>query len=768
MASERSIQVAIEGKDEISGTLDSVTQHLDGLRSKAGLAGLAIAGLGTALAVDAVSSASEFKSALVDLEKVAGGGVASGLEDDIKQMAEEIPLTANELAGLASDAARFGVEGEDNILRFVESTSKMATATTLNTDQAAQAFAKLATLTDTPIGDIENLGSSINTLSNNFSGSSQEITDASLRSAGALSQLGLEADAIFGLNTAMVETSESADRAGTRLRRLTQQVMEPDAAEDFAEPLGLTVEGFNEMRAENPKALLIDLIETFDDGGTAAEALQKNLSSASRQALAGLAQNADGVTDALGTAGESFKEGESLQEEFALESEKTKTQQQLLRSEIENVKRNLGSDLLPAFKSTLGVVSDVVSAFSDLNRATDGAAAKIGLFGAIVGGTAAALLAFVTGPVAAAIMGLAALGTAYATNLGGIRDTTNRVLSDVKEIWGRTLGDTGSMVQSLLGRLSEMIGLQFDDSVSKLNVFVTAFAQGLDVVAAGFITLLDAALSAGNTVKDTLDNVAAAASELKKGNIDAAKEAAQSALQRPGEGVSGFLDRTGRRAAGLRSRQQARKRALATGDLSLLPSATDDGSGTSQPSSGDGSDEFDSEAVAEEFADAVSSAQTPTEDKLDEILTENERTAGALEGSALVQSDSRCDISEALLDPLERAPRASEASEPATAGGASDGAAAPDDASGASGPSGTQGSPFAAPGQAGIARDDTPERGRDTTHRSVSDGPFAAPGQAGIARDDGVTVELHVDGQKLAEENDRARWKYIESTRVTE
>jgi TP901 family phage tail tape measure protein len=770
LSSGRSIQVAIEGKDEISGTQDSVTQHLDGLRSKAGLAGLAIAGLGTALAVDAVNSASEFESALVDLEKVAGSGVASGLEDDIQQMAEEIPLTANELAGLASDAARFGVEGEDSILRFVEATSKMATATTLNTDQAAQAFAKLATLTDTPIGDIKNLGSSINTLSNNFAASSQEITDASLRSAGALSQLGLEADAIFGLNTAMTTVSESADRAGSRLRRLTQQVMQPDAAEDFAEPLGLTAEGFNEMRAENPKALLVDLIETFDDGGTAAEALQKNLSSTSRQALAGLAQNADGVTDALGTAGESFKEGESLQEEFALESEKTKTQQQLLRSEIENVKRTLGSDLLPAFKSTIGVVSDVVSAFSDLNKATDGAAAKIGVFAAIVGGAGAALFAFVGGPITAAVAGLAALGTAYATNLGGIRDTTNRVLSDVKEIWGRTLGDTGSMVQSLLGRLSEMIGLQFDDSVSKLNVFVTAFAQGLDVVAAGFITLLDAALSAGNTVKETLANVAAAASELKKGNIDAAKEAAQSALQRPGEGVSGFLDRTGERAAGLRQRQQARKRALATGDLSLLPSATDDGSGTSQPSSGegsgDGSDEFDSEAVAEEFADAVSSAQTPTEDKLDEILNENERTAGALEGSALVQSDSRCDISEALLDPLKRAPRAHDpAAAPTDAG---DSAAAPDDASGASGPSGTQGSPFAAPGQAGIARDDSPNGARDTTHRSVSESPFAAPGQAGIARDDGVTVELHVDGQKLAEENDRASRKYIESTRVTE
>jgi len=739
LGSSRSIQVAIEGKDEISGTLDSVTRNLGTLRSKAGLAGGAIAALGTVLAVDAVNSASEFESALVDLQKVAGGDVASGLEDDIQRMAEEIPLTANELAGLATEAARFGIEGEDNILRFVEATSKMATATTLNTDQAAQAFAKLATLTDTPIGEIENLGSSINTLSNNFASSSQEITDASLRSAGALSQMGLEADAIFGLNAAMNEVSASSERAGTRLRRLTQQVMQPGAAEDFAEPLGLTAEGFNEMREENPKALLVELIETFDDGGAAAEALQENLSSTSRQALAGLAQNADGVTEALETANESFEEGQSLQEEFALETEKTKTQQQLLRSEIENVKRNLGSDLLPAFKSTIGVVSDVVSAFGDLNKATDGAAAKVGLFGAIVGGTGAALLLFVSGPVAAAIGGLAALSTAYATNLGGIRDTTERTLSDVKEIWGRTLGETGSLVRSLLGRLSEMIGLQFDDSVSKLNVFVTAFAQGLDVVAAGFVTLLDAALTAGNTVKETLAGAAKAANEVRKGNLEKASDIAQQALERPGEGISGFLDRTGRRAAGLHRRQQARKRALATGDLSLLPSAPDEESETSRPSSGDGGDdEFDSEAVAEAFADAFSSTQGTMEEKLDEILDENERTAGALEGSALVQSDSRCDISEALLNPLERAPRPAQR-QTATTG------------SGVSGPR---------PREGGDARLNTVANNRDLPREG---------GDARLAREaEKLDVELNVDGRKLAEENRRAARKFIERTQVTE
>ena len=763
LASGRSIQIAIEGKDEISGTLDSVAQNLDGLRSKAGLAGLAIAGLGTALAVDAVNSASEFESALVDLEKVAGSDVASGLEDDIQQMAEEIPLTANELAGLATEAARFGVEGEDNILQFAEATSKMSTATALNTDQAAQAFAKLATLTETPVGEIENLGSSINTLSNNFASSSQEITDASLRSAGALSQMGLEADAIFGLNAAMNEVSESSERAGTRLRRLTQEVMQPGAAEDFAEPLGLTAEGFNEMREENPKALLVELIETFDNGGAAAEALQEDLSSTSRQALAGLAQNADGVTKALGVASESFKRGQSLQEEFAQETEKTATKQQLLRSEIENVKRNLGSDLLPAFKSTIGVASDVVSAFSDLNKATDGAAAKVGLFGAIVGGAGVALVTLVGGPIAAAIGGLAALSTAYATNLGGIRDTTERTLSDVGSIWSRTVGDIGKRVTSILGKIGDAIGLQLEDSVSKLDFFVTAFAQGLDVVAAGFVTVLDAALTAGNTVKETLENIAVAANELRKGNIEEATKAAQNALQRPGEGVSGFLDRTGERAAGLRRRQQARKRALATGDLSLLPSAPDeepssggDGDGESeisQPSSGEGSDEFDSEAFAEEFADMYSSAQTPTEEKLDEILNENERTAGALEGSALVQSDSRCDISEALLDPVERAPR----------------------------PQQTGGRGGREPGTRPSGEEEPSSRGPEKRpSRPTTDRGQPAPGGGGrptsgptypeqFMGDSGeLNVTLEVDGRKLAEENERAVRKFINSTRVTE
>jgi TP901 family phage tail tape measure protein len=739
LGSERSIQIAIEGKDEISGTLDSVAQNLDGLRSKAGLAGLAIAGLGTALAVDAVNSASEFESALTDLQKVAGSGVASSLEDDIQQMAEEIPLTANELAGLATDAARFGVEGEDNILRFVEATSKMSTATTLNTDQAAQAFAKLATLTDTPIGQIENLGSSINSLSNNFAASSQEITNASLRSAGALSQMGLEADAILGLNAAMNEASESSERAGTRLRRLTQQVMQPGAAEDFAEPLGLTAEGFNKMREENPKALLVELIKTFDDGRAAAEALQENLSSTSRQALAGLAQNADSVTEALGTASESFEKGQSLQEEFALETEKTKTQQQLLRSEIENIKRNLGSDLLPAFKSTIGVVSDVVSAFSDLNKATDGAAAKVGLFGAIVGGTGAALLTLVSGPVAAVIGGLAALGTAYATNLGGIRDTTSRVLSDVKEIWGRTMGETGTLVTSILGRIGKMIGLQLDDSVSKLDIFVTSFAQGLDVVAAGFVTLLDAALTAGDVVQDTLAGAAKAANQVRLGNLEKASGIAQQALERPGEGISGFLDRTGRRVAGLRRRQQARKRALATGDLSLLPSASEEESETSRQSSGgDGDDEFDSEAVAEAFADAFSSTRGTMEEKLDEILNENERTAGALEGSALVQSDSRCDISEALLNPLESAPRP-------TAGAESAG-----------------GSNLSASEQEDLLRR------RNTTVRRGGGSNLSASEQEDLLRRRNITVELNVDGRKLAEENRRAARKFIDRTRVTE
>lgn len=461
------VTVPITAQDEFTGKVDGMIGSLDRFNKKAlAVAGGGIAALGAAVGVDAVNAASSFESAMKDLEKVAGEDVASGLEDPIQQMAEDIPLTAEQLAGLATEAARFGVKGQENIQRFVESASKMSTATTLSTEQSAEAFAKLSKLTGTPIEDVENLGSSINELSNNYATSSQEIVDSSLRSAGALSQLGMSETEIMGISAAVNEVSESSERAGTRLRRLAQEMMDAEP-EKFAGPLDMTAKQFETMREEDPHGLLQRMAKVMADGGESADALRENLSTTSRQALAGMAQNLEGVTTANEMANESFREATSLQEEFETEMEKTGSQQQTLSSQINNIQRDLGEELLPTFKSAIGVVSDAVDRFSEMNQATDGALAKFSVVGAVVGGSILALgsfaamisgpvmgsvtalagaipslggvIAALTGPVGIAIGAAALLAAAWTNNWGDIQGKTGKAIDYVKKTIRRGL-----------------------------------------------------------------------------------------------------------------------------------------------------------------------------------------------------------------------------------------------------------------------------------------------------------------------------------------
>jgi len=479
--SPQEVQVAVSGDASgLEGAVANAKGALGGLNKKAlAVAGGGIAALSASLATGAVNAAADFEDALIDLEKVAGEEVVKGLEDDIQQMAEEIPLTAEELAGLAEDAARFGVEGEENIAQFTETTAKMSTATQLNTDQAGEAFAKLSKLTNTPIEDVENLGSSVNTLSNNFATDSQEIVDASLKSAGALSDLGLTQTEIFGVSAAVNEVSESSDRAGTRLRRFGQELIDAEP-EPFAEALGISTEKFEEMRDEKPAELMGMIAETMNEGGEGAKILRDELSTTSRQAVSGLSQNLEGLENAVGTANDSFEDGESLQREFRLETEKTSTQQELLSSKISNIKRDLGEDLLPAFSDVIDVASDAVDGFTNLNEKTDGMLATFSLGAGIVGGLGTALLALAGGPITAVVGAIAGLALAWQQDWGGIRDvteqaaefiqqTTEDFLEFVTQLWdghGEELTESVEQLTSFIGDVWERFG---DDIVEVLQ-----------------------------------------------------------------------------------------------------------------------------------------------------------------------------------------------------------------------------------------------------------------------------------------------------------
>lgn len=220
------VHVTSSGVSEFRHSMTEAVGGLLSLRTAAFAAGGAMAALGAAGIAEAVIQARQWNSVVREMTKVTNPQVAQELSAQMVTLAETIPLPTEKLGDLAVAAARFGI-AKDDIEPFVETVARMAVATDISVDQAGKAFARLSKLTDTPISHIENLGASINQLGQTTATSSASIVNGMLRSSAALRQLGLSGADIAGINAALIEVSESAERAGTRLRRLAQELADP-------------------------------------------------------------------------------------------------------------------------------------------------------------------------------------------------------------------------------------------------------------------------------------------------------------------------------------------------------------------------------------------------------------------------------------------------------------------------------------------------------------------------------------------------------------
>ncbi|OYR79324.1 phage tail tape measure protein [Halorubrum ezzemoulense] len=451
------VQVAISGDAEgLNEATNSALDSLGSLRKAAGLASAALAGLGATGLGAAATAAANFEEQMVGVEKVTNPETAERMGDAIQEMASKMPVAQKELADITAQAGRFGIQGTEDIERFTETVSKMAIATDLSTTQAGESMARLSTLMDTPISRVGDMGNVVNELSNTMATSSSEIVDSALRSSGTLSQLGASSEDIFALNAAMNAASESAERAGTRLRRMSQEIQDPKKVEDLSAALGMSTEEFSTMREESPVDLFRTMASTMGEGGEAADALRSTLSTTSQQALTAMAQNMEGLADAQEAANEQMENGTSLQEEYAAAADTFKSELQVVGNQLRNIGIQIGENVLPVLSDLLSRISNAIASFSSINEESDGMIGTMALVGttlaglggiiayvvsyfgglsAIVG-TVGSVLATLTLPITAVITALGALVAALATDFGNARDIIDDFAAFVDETFG--------------------------------------------------------------------------------------------------------------------------------------------------------------------------------------------------------------------------------------------------------------------------------------------------------------------------------------------
>ena len=178
-----------------------------------------------ALGTLSTKSAAEFDSAMVGVRKTTEltDSEFAAMTQSIRDMAKELPASAVEIAGVAEAAGQLGIEKE-NITDFARTMIDLGETTNLTADEAANAFARFANITQMPQSEFENLGSTVVQLGNNMATTEAEITVMGLRLAAAGKQVGLTEAEIMGLAAAMSSVGIEAQAGGSSMSQTMKRI----------------------------------------------------------------------------------------------------------------------------------------------------------------------------------------------------------------------------------------------------------------------------------------------------------------------------------------------------------------------------------------------------------------------------------------------------------------------------------------------------------------------------------------------------------------
>lgn len=462
------VVLGMDSKDFERGVKDA-TSAGESLSSKLGkigagmTAGVTLPIVGAAAA--AVKFATDFNSSMAN---VASLGVASDrvteLKGNIQSMAVETGKSTEDLAGgLYQVISAFGDTADT--ASILEINAKAAAAGLATTSEAiALTSAVTKGYGDTSAAAVQQ-ASDLALMTVQLGQTTFPELAASIGSVTPLAaSLGVAQQELFAVMATGTGVTGNASAVSTQLRGVLQSLMAPTAdmvklqeslgyssGEAMLKGLGLqgTIAAVTQAAAASgtPLQKYIGSIE----GQTLALALGGPQADAYAQKLAAMG-GAAGATDAAFAAQtQGINAGG-----FAM---------QQLSVQATVIMQKLGDGLAPALGKVLALLTPVADAA--INLASQFASADAGTQTMIVGAVAlvAALgpvltmlpaistaLAVLTGPVGLVVAAVAALGAAWATNFGGIRDITTQIA-----------GEVATGLQSLLSPL-QMIGLAMMDA----------------------------------------------------------------------------------------------------------------------------------------------------------------------------------------------------------------------------------------------------------------------------------------------------------------
>ena len=338
---------------------------------------LPMVSLGAAAAVvsgtirKSVQEYAKFETALVGVGKTTDMSVTalSAFGRELQGLSEKIPVSASDLASIAQTAGALGVRGSENLLNFTDTIAKLSAATDLVGEEGAASLKRLLDLTNESVGNIDELGSAIVALGNNFATTESKIVRTSTELGKAIGIFGVSSSEIVGMAAAMSSLGISFELGssviGRSFRAIDEALRKGGAAMDALQKIT------GETRDELTKTFQRSPIEAFskfleglkriqEAGGSVAFALEKMglAGDEVNKTLPVMASRFDLVSSAVSMANTEFDKNSALTEEASRAFDTLASDMQLTANAVDNAATAMGAGLAPALREILKLVRD--------------------------------------------------------------------------------------------------------------------------------------------------------------------------------------------------------------------------------------------------------------------------------------------------------------------------------------------------------------------------------------------------------------------------
>ena len=348
--------------------------------------------------------AAKFETSMAGVKRTVGGddNFIKALGESFKEMSTTMPITASELADIATTAGQLGI-AQENVESFTTVMAQLATTTDLSADTAATMLAQFANITG--ITDYERLGSTVASLGDSTATTASKVVEMSQGMAAAANVAGMSATDVLAISAAVgslgIEAASGSTSMSTLISTLYKATETGNKLEEFASVAGMTAGEFKEAWATDAAGALNSFIQGLNDverNGKSATVILDELGITNvrqTKAILGLASAGDLLSNTLAQAESAWSENTALGEKAAVMYGTTEAKMTMLGNAATNVQIAIGDALNPALGGLADMLTGVVQPMAEWIEKNPAVVRAITAFVGVLGAAVAAVTGYV-------------------------------------------------------------------------------------------------------------------------------------------------------------------------------------------------------------------------------------------------------------------------------------------------------------------------------------------------------------------------------------